>query len=80
MCGICGSASWIKNGAFHSKRKALVEQMTVQLTHRGPDDHNVWASYNNTCIFGHSRLIVVDPEGIHEMKINHFTKAHCPIL
>lgn len=65
MCGICGCISW-KDDPIDKKRKILVEQMTAKLTHRGPDDQNVWSSRNGECIFGHSRLIVVDPEGMLE--------------
>lgn len=63
MCGICGSISY-KDATSNAERKTLVKQMTVKLTHRGPDDQNVWSSSNNMCTFGHSRLIVVDPEGM----------------
>lgn len=70
MCGICGCISW-KNDALDTKRKTLVERMTADLTHRGPDDQNFWSSSNNRCIFGHSRLIVVDPEGMMNASITN---------
>lgn len=59
MCGICGSVSWTD-----TERTSLIQRMTMELTHRGPDDKNTWSSTDKKCIFGHSRLIVVDPEGI----------------
>lgn len=63
MCGICGCISW-ENDSLDTKRRSLVERITMELTHRGPDDQRIWSSSDNTCTFGHSRLIVVDPEGI----------------
>lgn len=71
MCGICGSVSWNNDDTSNTERKNQIKRMTAELTHRGPDDENTWSSTDNTCIFGHSRLIVVDPEGIKKsiMKI-----------
>lgn len=68
MCGICGCVSW-KDDQLGTKQETLVNRMTAKLTHRGPDDQNIWSSSNNVCTFGHSRLIVVDPEGISSDKI-----------
>lgn len=58
MCGITGWIDWKRNLTTETK---VVEEMTEKLYKRGPDDHNVWAAQH--AVFGHKRLVVVDPEG-----------------
>lgn len=58
MCGISGWIDWQKD----LQREAhVLEKMARSLQHRGPDDLNIWTSTH--AAFGHTRLIVVDPEG-----------------
>ncbi len=58
MCGITGWIDWKRDLMAETK---VVEAMTETLSRRGPDDHNV--SVNRNVLFGHKRLVVVDPEG-----------------
>lgn len=58
MCGITG---WIDWEVDLTRQRPVLEQMTAQLSRRGPDAAGTWLS---TCAaLGHRRLIVVDPEG-----------------
>ena len=54
MCGITGiiSNNHIKSSLIHS--------MTNLLEHRGPDQKNYWNNNNNTVLFGHTRLSILD--------------------
>ncbi len=58
MCGITGWIDWQKD---LTKERKTVEQMAATLRKRGPDDYQVWST--NRAAFGHTRLVVVDPEG-----------------
>lgn len=58
MCGITG---WIDYKHGLQNEKETIMKMTETLAKRGPDDTNVWLS--NHALFGHRRLVVVDPEG-----------------
>ncbi|WLR51528.1 asparagine synthase (glutamine-hydrolyzing) [Bacillus tianshenii] len=58
MCGITGWIDW-KNDLRQAE--VVVSRMAQTLNRRGPDDMNVWTSPH--VAFGHTRLIVVDPEG-----------------
>ena len=58
MCGITGLMNLHKDIRHEH---ATVEKMTETLTKRGPDDSNVWG--NGKVLFGHKRLVVVDPKG-----------------
>lgn len=58
MCGITGWVDWKRD---LRQEKDIIKKMAEVLTHRGPDDLNVWV--NRHASFGHARLIVVDPEG-----------------
>lgn len=63
MCGITG---WIHFKKNLSTEVDTVKRMTETLAKRGPDDTNIWGG--NHVLFGHKRLIVVDPEcGIQPM-------------
>ncbi|QED47367.1 asparagine synthase (glutamine-hydrolyzing) [Cytobacillus dafuensis] len=58
MCGITGWISWHQD---LTQKEFIVEKMTNTLSRRGPDSSNIWSSLH--AIFGHKRLIVVDPAG-----------------
>jgi asparagine synthase (glutamine-hydrolysing) len=58
MCGITG---WIDYSRNISNEKQLIQEMTETLARRGPDGSGYWLS--DHALFGHRRLIVVDPEG-----------------
>ncbi|MCT8976737.1 asparagine synthase (glutamine-hydrolyzing) [Clostridium sp. CX1] len=58
MCGITG---WVNFKADISKSPTIIEKMTKTLNKRGPDDENYYVSKN--VLFGHRRLVVVDPTG-----------------
>ncbi|KKI93579.1 asparagine synthase [Bacillus sp. SA1-12] len=63
MCGITG---WINFRENIIQKQDTVKKMTETLEKRGPDDTNIWGEEN--VLFGHKRLIVVDPEcGIQPM-------------
>lgn len=61
MCGITGWIDW-KNNLRNEEK--TIRNMAKTLSLRGPDAINVWNS--NHVAFGHTRLIVVDPEGGHQ--------------
>ncbi len=56
MCGIAGIIQQDPNryGIDHLKK------MTSALAHRGPDGENTWANNNNTALFCHRRLAIID--------------------
>lgn len=58
---MCGFAGWIDFQKDLTNEVAILETMTDTLKLRGPDQHG----YNVTphVLFGHRRLIVVDPKG-----------------
>ena len=58
MCGIAGIVNFRKD---ISKEVDILEGMIKTLTRRGPDSEGKYIS--NNVIFGHRRLIVVDPKG-----------------
>lgn len=58
MCGITGWADFKKDIQDQLK---IVESMTSKLVHRGPDAAATWS--NKHVVFGHRRLIVIDPAG-----------------
>ncbi len=58
MCGITGWIDWNRD---LTKETKVVEQMAATLSKRGPDDYRVWSTTH--AAFGHTRLVVVDPEG-----------------
>ncbi|CDF58281.1 asparagine synthase (glutamine-hydrolyzing) [Thermobrachium celere] len=58
MCGIVG---WVNfNDDIKDKIKEI-ERMTRRLAKRGPDEEGFYQ--NNNVLFGHRRLVVVDPAG-----------------
>ncbi|WP_243291410.1 asparagine synthase (glutamine-hydrolyzing) [Bacillus sp. FJAT-47783] len=58
---MCGIAGWVHMKDPLANEKKSVSKMTETLTKRGPDDTNIWAEEH--VIFGHKRLVVVDPTG-----------------
>lgn len=58
MCGIAGIINFNKNIELD---KHVLENMNNTLSKRGPDSSGYYTSKN--VLFGHKRLIVVDPEG-----------------
>ncbi|MGY4690206.1 asparagine synthase (glutamine-hydrolyzing) [Salibacterium sp. K-3] len=58
MCGITG---WLRFDTDMRKHERVLEQMTKTLRFRGPDDEQTYLSEHIG--FGHTRLIVIDPEG-----------------
>jgi asparagine synthase (glutamine-hydrolysing) len=67
MCGITG---WIHYKRNLQSELEIVKKMTETLSKRGPDETNMWC--NQHVVFGHKRLIVVDPErGKQPMSIEH---------
>lgn len=58
MCGITGFINFKKNIREENK---ILKDMTDTLINRGPNTEGMYVS--NNIMFGHRRLIVVDPEG-----------------
>jgi asparagine synthase (glutamine-hydrolysing) len=57
MCGITG---WISFKGNIRSEQGVIRKMAETLAKRGPDDTNVWGE--DHVLFGHKRLVVVDPE------------------
>jgi asparagine synthase (glutamine-hydrolysing) len=61
MIILCGITGWIDWQRDMNQQEHIIREMANSLSKRGPDALNTW-----TCprvAFGHTRLIVVDPEG-----------------
>ena len=58
MCGIAGIVDFKRN---LSKEKDIICRMVKTLERRGPDSEGTYITEN--VLFGHRRLVVVDPEG-----------------
>ena len=58
MCGITGFVNFKEN---IKENIGTLKAMTDTLIHRGPNAEGTYIS--NNIMFGHRRLIVVDPEG-----------------
>jgi asparagine synthase (glutamine-hydrolysing) len=54
MCGFVGclSTSYLK--------QEIIQKMTRTLTHRGPDESNIWQDYVSGISFGHQRLSILE--------------------
>lgn len=71
MCGIVGIANYTKD---LSKDKFILEKMNSTLSKRGPDEDGYFIE--DCVLFGHKRLIVIDPKGGKQpmsFKINNTT-------
>lgn len=68
MCGFCGfvDLSGAGNSGSHGR---ILEKMTNQIAHRGPDDSGQWLEPDIGLALGHRRLSIVDlsPEGHQPM-------------
>jgi asparagine synthase (glutamine-hydrolysing) len=58
---MCGIAGWVDFGADLSGEIETVMRMTRTMVHRGPDAEGYWSC--EQAVFGHRRLVVVDPLG-----------------
>lgn len=58
---MCGIAGWVNFKSDISAQQDIIKKMTETLKKRGPDDSGFFFSKN--VLFGHRRLVVVDPEG-----------------
>lgn len=59
MCGFAGFFEFAPTRSLDATIH-LVDEMTNQLTHRGPDDHGRWVNESGTVAFGHRRLSILD--------------------
>ena len=68
MCGISGISSF-KDTDKGTDGTEAVRRMSDLQKHRGPDHTSMWASSERRCVFGHTRLSVIDlsPEGHQPM-------------
>ena len=59
---MCGIAGWIdlKGRTDRSGLESVAARMADALSHRGPDDHGVWADPETGVALGHRRLSVLD--------------------
>lgn len=72
MCGITG---WVHFERNLTGERGIVREMAETLSKRGPDENNLWGGEH--VLFGHKRLIVVDPEGGRQpMSIQHEGKSY----
>ena len=63
MCGICGTVNLAD--------KALIQQMTSVLAHRGPDDSGFYVFEDDRVALGHCRLSIIDmSEKAHQPMFN----------
>lgn len=60
MCGIVGFTNYDRN-MREEEAKRVLTNMNSTLKRRGPDENNIYVK-DDICV-GHSRLIVIDPEG-----------------
>ena len=58
MCGIAGMVDF--NNNLQENRNTICK-MVKTLERRGPDSEGLY--YSNNVLFGHRRLVVVDPDG-----------------
>jgi asparagine synthase (glutamine-hydrolysing) len=61
MIILCGITGWVHWDRDMTQQESIVSQMASTLSKRGPDTSSTWSS--KEVAFGHTRLIVVDPEG-----------------
>jgi asparagine synthase (glutamine-hydrolysing) len=59
MCGIAGFINH-KQRFGSDEIGAIAARMADRLTHRGPDDHGVWADAAAGVALGHTRLAIID--------------------
>ena len=56
MCSITGFITF--SNTFDVKD--VINSMNNQLTHRGPDQSNIWINKENNLALGHNRLSIID--------------------
>ncbi len=54
MCGIAGFCN------LSNKWKENIERMNDRILHRGPDQSGIWSNSDNSVVFGHRRLSILD--------------------
>lgn len=69
MCGIVG---WVDHHSNISSRVKVLEEMTKTLDTRGPDDYGYYV--DDHVLFGHRRLVIVDPEGGKQPMTKHVSE------
>jgi asparagine synthase (glutamine-hydrolysing) len=59
---MCGIAGWVdlKGRTDRYGLESVAARMADALSHRGPDDHGVWADPENGIALGHRRLSILD--------------------
>jgi asparagine synthase (glutamine-hydrolysing) len=58
---MCGIAGWVNFNRSLTEEKEIMDKMVETLKRRGPDAGGIYSREN--VIFGHRRLVVVDPAG-----------------
>lgn len=58
MCGICGIIDWSGRSTKRAERELWTRRMLARLSHRGPDDHDVYS--DDLASIGAARLSIVD--------------------
>lgn len=58
MCGVVGT--WGQAGSDINAQRAYVTRAQAKIIQRGPDAMGVWADPENSLVFGHTRLSVVE--------------------
>ncbi|GAJ38355.1 asparagine synthase (glutamine-hydrolyzing) [Saccharococcus caldoxylosilyticus] len=66
MCGLVG---FIVKQSSNIDYETVIKQMSMTLSHRGPDDFGIWVDPNVGISLGHRRLSIIDlsPEGHQPM-------------
>ncbi|MGE3904417.1 MAG: asparagine synthase (glutamine-hydrolyzing) [Reyranellaceae bacterium] len=59
MCGIAGLYAFNRRTAPPSLDE--LQAISWRQRFRGPDDHGVWRSFDDRCLFDHRRLSIIDP-------------------
>jgi len=57
---VCGIAGVIVTEPERYDLRAVVERARLSLTHRGPDDHGLFAPVGGRCALAHTRLSIID--------------------
>src|SRR5262245_9732698 len=57
MCGIIGIFA---TEPGHLDLRSTVQQASLKLSHRGPDDRGIFASSDGRCVLAHARLSILD--------------------
>ncbi|MBS1742096.1 MAG: asparagine synthase (glutamine-hydrolyzing) [Bacteroidetes bacterium] len=60
MCGIAGILSAASSSEQSAFFRESIKKMSDSIAHRGPDGEGYWQNENNTVVFGHRRLSILD--------------------